>query len=180
MKKISLILIIITLTALLLLSTCVYADTTSTKTMDDDIFLGKTIMKEIKKIDNIVDCRVLVSDGYCVIAVHCKGLVTKTAYNELLEKVEKTVKENHPTLIHIKATSSLKAFRMIEKLAREMEKGISPLDYFELNDFAIPQPRDKQKENKDCPNKKNCPTPYNNDKTSENNQTQQSEKKYNL
>lgn len=97
---------------------------------------------EIKQIENVRDCKVVCFAGYCFIALRTQGITTKTAMNELTEKVIAFVKEKCPRIEHVFVSTAVKTFAALQKLTYEnIWEELTELFDLDENEYPLPKIR---------------------------------------
>lgn len=79
---------------------------------------GENLETKIKQVENVRDCKVVCIRGYCFVALRTKGVASKTAMQELTEKVKTVVMDNCPRIQKVFVSTSVKTFAALGKLTR--------------------------------------------------------------
>lgn len=89
------------------------------------------IREIVNTIDGVGDSRAFAYGDCVLVAVRTKGVYLKSFETELSKIAETKIKEAFPQYTNVKLTTSLKAFRTLDRINRLLEKGKS-LDEIDL------------------------------------------------
>lgn len=92
---------------------------------------NQKIREIVNTIDGVGDSRAFAYGDCVLVAVRTKGVYLKSFETELSKLAEEKIREAFPQYTNVKLTTSLKAFRTLERINRALEKGKS-LDELEL------------------------------------------------
>lgn len=92
---------------------------------------NEKIREIVNTIDGVGDSRAFAYGDCVLVAVRTKGVYLKSFETELSKIAETKIKETFPQYTNVKLTTSLKAFRTLDRINRLLEKGKS-LDEIDL------------------------------------------------
>lgn len=92
---------------------------------------NQKIREIVNTIDGVGDSRAFAYGDCVLVAVRTKGVYLKSFETELSKLAEEKIREAFPQYTNVKLTTSLKAFRTLERINRALEKGKS-LDELDL------------------------------------------------
>lgn len=101
-------LIMLTLLMLLLIPNTLAMASTDTAT---------EILSTVESHDNVKSAKVLIVEDTCIIAIQPTGVVTRTEYEALVDSLSTAVCDKYSAISHCHITRSVKAYRMIDKVA---------------------------------------------------------------